>query len=196
MPRKNSFATTCCTTSPCKPPPYKPSRLHRLRARGNITGMNDLATLARLLENLIRYGTIAAVQMVPPRVQVLTGSLTTAWLPWLNPRAGADREWNPPTVGEQVVLLSPSGQLANGIAITGLFSDLIEANGDRDGLHRRTYRDGAVIEYDSIAKHLRATLPGTAEVSAAGTITFTSGADITITAAGKFKVNAARVDLN
>lgn len=134
--------------------------------------MNDLATLARLLENLIRFGTIAAVQMDPPRVQVLTGSLTTAWLPWLNPRAGEDREWNPPTVDEQVLLLSPSGQLANGVAITGLFSDLIEANGDREGLHRRTYRDGAVIEYDSIAHHLRAILPadGTTELESLGGI--------------------------
>lgn len=158
--------------------------------------MNDFATLARLLENLIRFGTIAAVQMVPPRVKVLTGTLTTAWLPWLNPRAGADREWNPPTEGEQVLLLSPSGQLANGVAITGLFSDHIPANGDRPGLHRRTYRDGAVIEYDSIAKHLRATLPGTADVTTVGNITLTSGADITITAAGNFKVTAARVDLN
>ncbi|MEA1606153.1 phage baseplate assembly protein V [Pseudomonas spirodelae] len=158
--------------------------------------MNDLATLARLLENLIRFGTIAAVQMTPPRVKVLTGTLTTAWLPWLNPRAGADREWNPPTAGEQVLLLSPSGQLANGVAITGLFSEHIPANGDRDGLHRTTYRDGAVIEYDSIAKHLRATLPGTAEVTTAGDITLTSGANITVTAAGNFKVTAARVDLN
>jgi phage baseplate assembly protein V len=174
--------------------------------------MNDLANLTRLLENLIRFGTIAAVQMVPPRVQVLTGTLTTAWLPWINPRAGEDREWNPPTVGEQVLLLSPSGQLANGVAITGLFSDLIPANGDREGLHRSTYRDGAVIEYDSIAKHLRATLPGTAEVTAVGNvsvttqaalsatatgdITLTSSANITITAAGNFTVTAARVDLN
>lgn len=158
--------------------------------------MNDLANLARLLENLIRFGTIAAVQMVPPRVQVLTGALTTTWLPWLNPRAGEDREWNPPTVGEQVLLLSPSGQLANGVAVTGLFSDLIPANGEREGLHRRTYRDGAVIEYDSIASHLRAILPGTAEVTTTGDITLTSGANITITAAGNFTVTAARVDLN
>lgn len=121
--------------------------------------MNDLATLARLLENLIRFGTIAEVDEAAARVKVTTGTLTTAWLPWIAPRAGADREWNPPTEGEQVILLSPSGQLANGVAITGLFSDLIPANGDRPGLHRRTYRDGAVIEYDSIAHRLRAILP-------------------------------------
>ena len=174
--------------------------------------MNDLANLTRLLENLIRFGTIAAVQMAPPRVKVLTGTLTTAWLPWINPRAGADREWNPPTEGEQVVLFSPSGQLANGVALTGLFSDLIPANGERAGLHRTTYRDGAVIEYDSIAKHLRATLPGTAEVTAVGNvsitthaalsatatgdITLTSAANITIAAAGNVAISGARVDLN
>jgi len=120
--------------------------------------MNDLATLARLIENLIRFGTIAAVQMQPPRVQVKTGTLTTAWLPWVALRAGADREWNPPTVNEQVLLFSPSGQLGNGVALTGLFSDQIPANGDREGLHRVTYRDGTVIEYDSVAHHLNATL--------------------------------------
>jgi phage baseplate assembly protein V len=174
--------------------------------------MNDLATLARLLENLIRFGTIAAVQMKPPRVKVLTGTLTTAWLPWWNARAGEDREWDPPTIGEQVVLFSPSGQLANGVAFTGLFSDLIEANGDREGLHRRTYRDGAVIEYDSIAKHLRATLPGTAELTAVGDvsviteaalsatatgdITLTSAANITIEAAGNVAIRGAKVELN
>ncbi|UVL00505.1 phage baseplate assembly protein V [Pseudomonas sp. B21-048] len=120
--------------------------------------MNDLATLARLIENLIRLGTIEAVQMKPPRVQVKTGSLTTGWLPWIAARAGADREWHPPTVDEQVILFSPSGQLGNGIVLTGLFSDHIRANGDREGLHRRTYRDGTVIEYDSVTQHLNATL--------------------------------------
>lgn len=172
----------------------------------------NIAALARLIENIVRFGTVADVQMQPPRVKVKSGNITTAWLPWLNLRAGADREWDPPTEGEQVVLLSPSGNLTQGVALTGLFSDLIPANGDRAGLHRRTYRDGAVIEYDSIAKHLRATLPGTAEVTAvgnvtlttqaalsaiaAGNITLTSEADITITAAGNVAINGARVDLN
>ncbi len=131
---------------------------HRTR-NTNIVAMNDYATLSRLLENLIRFGVIAEVQMVPPRVKVNTGKLTTTWLPWLALRAGADREWDPPTVGEQVILVSPSGQLANGVVITGLPSDHIPANGNRAGLHRRTYADGAVIEYDSVAHHLNATLP-------------------------------------
>ena len=134
--------------------------------------MNDLAPLARLIENLIRLGTIAAVQMKPPRVQVKTGLLTTGWLPWIAPRAGADREWNPPTQGEQIILLSPSGQLGNGIVLTGLFSDHNPANGDREGLHRTTYRDGTIIEYDSVAHHLNVTLTesGTANLTSKGGI--------------------------
>ena len=174
--------------------------------------MNSLAELARLIENLIRLGTVAEVQVEPPRVRVKTGNVTTAWRPWFALRAGEDREWDPPTVGEQVILFSPSGNLAQGVALTGLFSDANPANGEREGLHRRTYRDGAVIEYDSIAKHLRATLPGTAEVIAEGDIDVTSNANISavalgdinlnsggniqITAAGNVAITGARVDIN
>ena len=138
----------------------------RSRTRNaTISAMNNFAALSRMLENLIRFGVIAAVQMDPPRVQVKTGSLTTAWLPWLALRAGADREWDPPTVDEQVILFSPSGQLANGVVITGLPSDHIPANGNRAGLHRRTYADGAVIEYDSVEHHLSAILPDSGTTS-------------------------------
>jgi len=134
--------------------------------------MNDTATLARLIENLIRFGTIAETQMKPPRVRVKTGGLTTGWLPWLALRAGADVDWDPPTINEQVLLLSPSGQLASAVVITGIYSDAIPANGDRAGLHRRTYQDGAVIEYDSVGHQLRAHLPagGTTELISSGGI--------------------------
>jgi phage baseplate assembly protein V len=144
------------------------------RVSVSISRMN-LADLARLIENIVRFGTVAEVQMQPPRVKVSSGNITTTWLPWLNLRAGADREWDPPTIGEQVVLLSPSGHLAQGVALTGLYSDLIPANGDREGLHRRTYRDGAVIEYDSIAHRLRAILPegGITDITSTGGINIT-----------------------
>ncbi len=148
--------------------------MRHARASRSISGMN-IADIARLLENIVRFGTVEAVQMQPPRVQVKSGNITTAWRPWLNLRAGADREWDPPTIGEQVVLLSPSGNLAQGVVLTGLFSDLIPANGEREGLHRRTYRDGAVIEYDSIAHRLRAILPegGITDITSTGGINIT-----------------------
>ncbi|WP_019411205.1 phage baseplate assembly protein V [Pseudomonas psychrophila] len=135
--------------------------------------MNNLPALARMLENLIRFGTIAETQMKPPRVRVKTGTLLTGWLPWIALRAGADTDWDPPTVDEQVILFSPSGQLANGIALTGIYSTANPANGEQEGVHRRTYRDGTVIEYDSVAHHLNAVLAdgGTTTLISPGGIT-------------------------
>lgn len=53
--------------------------------------MTRHATLARLLENLIRLSTVAAVDHATQRVRVQTGTLLTGWLPWLSP-LGAERE--------------------------------------------------------------------------------------------------------
>ncbi|KTT36262.1 baseplate assembly protein [Pseudomonas oryzihabitans] len=141
--------------------------------------MNEFAALSRLLENLIRLGTIAAVdhgsltEPRPARVRVQSGELLTGWLPWLTLRAGSSREWDPPTLGEQVVMLSPSGQTTQGIVLCGLFSQLLPANGDRADLHRRSYPDGAVIEYDSQAHRLSAVLPagGVTQLTSTGGIT-------------------------
>lgn len=137
--------------------------------------MNATAALARQLENLLRFGTIAEVQYQPPRVRVRSGNLLTAWLPWLALRAGDSQSWDPPTVDEQCLLLSPSGHTGNGVALVGLPSDQHPANGDRPGLHRRTYPDGAVIEYDSAAHRLRATLPdgGITDLISSGGINIT-----------------------
>jgi len=141
--------------------------------------MNEFAALARLIENLVRLGTIAAVDhgsltdQRPARVRVQSGELLTGWLPWLTLRAGSSREWDPPTLGEQVLLLSPSGQTTQGIVLCGLFSQLLPANGDRADLHRRSYPDGAVIEYDSQAHRLSAVLPqgGVTQLTSTGGIT-------------------------
>ncbi len=170
--------------------------MRHARASRSISGMN-IAEITRLLENIVRFGTIEAVQMQPPRVKVKSGNIATTWLPWLNLRAGADREWDPPTIGEQVVLLSPSGNLAQGVVLTGLFSDVIPANGDREGLHRRTYRDGAVIEYDSVAKRLLAILPagGKAQLTAPGGVTILGNVDITGTVTVSEDVLAAGISL-
>ncbi len=91
---------------------------------------------------------------------------------WAALRAGTTRDWDPPTVGKQVLVLSPSGQTAQGIAITGLFSALIPANGDRAGLYHRINPDGAVVEYDSLAHRLRAILPegGVTDLTSPGDI--------------------------
>lgn len=145
-----------------------------LRARGTLAGMDSQADLSRRLENLIRIGTVSAVQKKPALCRVSTGGLETEWLPWFALRAGEDREWDPPSNGEQCIVICPSGDPAVGFVLCGVYSDRYPANDDSLDRHRRTYRDGAVIEYDTATHALRAELPagGTAELIADGGIHF------------------------
>ena len=95
---------------------------------------------ARRIENLIRHGTVAAVRLAKPaRVRIKTGDNTTGWLPWLALRAGGakgGRHWHPPVVGEQAVVLSQGGDLAQGVAIVGLYSDAMEQPSEQAGCER------------------------------------------------------------
>ncbi|WP_043345747.1 phage baseplate assembly protein V [Cupriavidus basilensis] len=131
----------------------------------------DLAELARLLENLLRLGTVAAVQTGnPPRVRVQTGGLTTTWLPWAERRAGKTRTWNPPTVGEQVLLLCPSGDVANGIVLTGIPSDATDVPSHSANETVTSYPDGALTRYDHATSELAITGVKTILVEAATSV--------------------------
>lgn len=113
-----------------------------------------LADLSRRLESLIRTGTIAAVDLAGVRVKVQTGGLTTHWLPWLEKRAGTTTTWCPPTLGEQVLLLCPSGEPSTGIVLLGLNSDAIAPPDSSADTHVTLYPDGARISYNHASSHL------------------------------------------
>lgn len=136
------------------------------------------------VSELIRLGTIASVTFTPPRCTVTygddeDGEAETPPIRWLMLRAGDTQDWSPPTVGEQVVLLVPDGQIAAAVALLGLVQDDFPAVGD--GLTEvRQYKDGARISYDPEAHALSVTLPdgGTAEIIAPGGLTIQG--DVTV----------------
>ena len=99
------------------------------------------------LGELIRFGTIAEVDLAAGRCIVSSGDVRTAPIRWLQIRAGATRIWSPPSVGEQVLLLAPEGDLAAAIALLGLSSAANPPAGDslRELL---LYEDGSVLAYD------------------------------------------------
>lgn len=119
----------------------------------------DLSDILRLLQNLIRLGTIAQVDGAKARVQ-LGPQLTTEWLKWITPRAGTTRAWSAPTEGEQVMVLSPGGDLTRGVILPALFSKAFDAPETSGTIHTTHYPDGAVVQYDHEAHALTATLPG------------------------------------
>jgi phage baseplate assembly protein V len=128
--------------------------------------MNELADLARRLESMIRTGTIAEVQLKPPRVRVSSGKLTTNWLPWITLRAGGTRDWDPPTGNEQCLIFSPSGDPAAGLVLVGLNSDEFPSPSSNADECLRLYPDGARILYNHASGALEVSGVKTASIVA------------------------------
>lgn len=155
--------------------------------------LHSAAELLRLIHNLVRLGTVAEVDHARARVRVATGEITTAWLPWLEERAGTTRTWNPPTVGEQVVVFAPGGDMASAVVLAGLYRTQHPAPSDSADVWHAVMPDGAVIEYDHATSHLQATLPGSATLAAQGDVLVTTPAALTATAGGGATLNADTV---
>ena len=133
----------------------------------------------------LRYGTIASVDLASARCTVAAGDLTSGPVRWIEVRAGATRTWSPPTIGEQVLLICPEGDLAAGIVLRGIFS---AANPPAGNSLRELieFADGAVLAYDPQAQHLDIALPAGATVAIVGDVAITGKLVVseTIAAAG------------
>ena len=132
--------------------------------------------MARRLANVIRTGVITEVDHRDELVRVRYGEeaqAVTAWIPWLTARAGGDASWWAPEAGEQALLLSPSGELSNALALPAVYSTAHPAPSSDPDKHLVRYSDGAEIEYDRAAHKLRAVLPagGAAEITAPDGVT-------------------------
>ncbi|MBP1316622.1 phage baseplate assembly protein V [Herbaspirillum sp. 1130] len=118
----------------------------------------DLSELVRTIPNLIRTGKIAEINADKVRVR-LSPSLLTTWLQWIALRAGDVIDWCPPSIGEQVIVFSPNGDLTQGKVLAGLFS--ADSSAPQTSLKIRSihYPDGAVVLYDFGKHSLSAILP-------------------------------------
>jgi phage baseplate assembly protein V len=145
----------------------------------------------------MRMGTVAEVDYDRARVRVKSGNLTTAWLPWAAGSANsAKRRWDPPEVGEQVVVLSPTGDMRQGLVLTGVFQQSAGAPSANANKDTTVYGDGTVIEYDRASHTLLADL-GPTKITATRTalVLECNGSKIELDAAG-IRFTATRIDLN
>ncbi|HWL46295.1 MAG TPA: phage baseplate assembly protein V, partial [Sphingomonadaceae bacterium] len=135
---------------------------------------------ARGLGDLIRFGTIASVDLAAARCTVAAGDLITGPIRWIEPRAGATRSWAPPSVGEQVLLICPEGEIAAGVALRGVSCATYPPAGD-SARELIVYDDGAVLAYDPEGHALEALLPagGTVRLVAPGGIAIEGNVAIT-----------------
>ncbi|MBI5917790.1 MAG: phage baseplate assembly protein V [Nitrosomonadales bacterium] len=163
-----------------------------MRGHFGILPRMDIASLSRMIENLIRFGTVTEVDHAARHVRVTTGAITTGWLKWRAERAGRTVTWDPPSIGEQVMILSPSGELANGIVIPSIYSDEHDAPDDSPSTHVTRYPDGAVVSYNHESGALSVTgiksayveVNGPASVKCTGHASVQADSGITLDGAG------------
>ncbi len=154
-------------------------------------GDNDyeVVELARRLANVVRVGVVAETDLETARLRAVYArdaageDVLTAWLPWVAAAAGGRRDWRAPAVGEHVIILAPSGELAQGVVLAGLYSAARPAPEDGAEVSAAHYADGAVVRYDAERHRLSAALPdgGAVEITAAGGVTVRADGGVEIT---------------
>ena len=80
----------------------------------------EIADLRRRLSNLLRIGTISAVNYKEAVARVKIGDLETTWLPWLL-WDGDNKAWHGVDLNEQVLVLSPCGDLNQGLILSSVY---------------------------------------------------------------------------
>ena len=109
----------------------------------------------------VRLGRVREVRTGDARARVEIGENRTAWLPWMSPRAGTDSIWHAPEVGEQVMVISPGGDLAQGVIFSGIYSSAMPAPSANANVRIEKYADGASVSYDRGSHKRTVALPPT-----------------------------------
>lgn len=102
----------------------------------------------RQIANLIKQGNIAQVNPSACLVRVADGDLLTDWLPYFVPFAGGVSVHRPPSVGERCLVLSPSGEVANGVVLCGMASTQFASPSQSADDTVIRFPDGAVVQYN------------------------------------------------
>lgn len=116
-----------------------------------------LSEIYRLLRNMINVGRVEAVDQ--GRARVAIGTLVTDWLNVGEEAAGTVRSHTPISVGEQVLVLAPGGDLRQGIIAARLNQASMPAPSTSGDVRVVVYADGAVVQYNQATHQLVATLP-------------------------------------
>lgn len=138
---------------------------------------------------MIRLAAIASVDLAAARCTVqFDDGIESGPVRWIEGRMGSTSIWSPPTIGEQVVLLCPAGEIAAGVVLRGLACDAF-APPSNAALDLMRFGDGAVLSYDADAHALVVNLP------AGSTVAITADGGVTVngpvTINGDFQVNGA-----
>ncbi|MGE8408295.1 MAG: phage baseplate assembly protein V [Pseudomonas sp.] len=144
----------------------------------------------RMIACLLIPCRVVAVDPGAARVRVSDGAgWTSAWLRWHAQAAGKARHWRSPSLGEQGVLLSPSGEPAQGTFIPGLYGNAGNPPDNREHVEVWRFDDGGSLTYDWQANSYSVDLPR-------GTITLKVGATTLVATPESIELTATNMTLN
>lgn len=133
----------------------------------------QIPDIERRLADVVRIGRVEKQDFsdpAAPRVRVRSAGKLTGWLPWTAGRAGGDTQWDPLDMGEQVIMVAPSGDLTQAVIIGSIHQKSAPAPENGADVQGRRWKDGAVDRYDR-ENHVREI-----KVPEGGAIRFTIGA--------------------
>ncbi len=113
-----------------------------------------ISELQRKLANIVRIGLVKEVDYEKARVKVQIGEFLTDWLPWITSKAGKDRNWSPPDIDEQVIILSALGELSLGVVLAGIYQEKYPAPENKKEINSVKIQDGTRLLYDKEKHHL------------------------------------------
>ena len=105
--------------------------------------------------------------------------LITDYLPWLTSAGSLVRVWNPPQVGEQVVVIANELDFSDGIIIGSLFQQAYPAPASKDNQLSLVFADQSQITKTN-----------------QGDLMVKQQGNLLIEASGEMKLKAQRIDLN
>ncbi|WP_265029741.1 MULTISPECIES: phage baseplate assembly protein V [unclassified Wolbachia] len=147
-----------------------------------------ISELQRKMANIVRIGIIKEIDYEKAKVRVKIGELLTDFLPWITSRAGEERSWLPPSINEQVVILSPLGELSLGVVLAGIYQEKYPAPENKKEINSIKFQDGTKLSYDKDKHHL--------EIEVVDKITLKAGeSSIEMTKSG-IKLKADKINLN
>ena len=126
----------------------------------------NLNDLARRLANIIRLGQIFAINYETAKARVKIGDLETDWLPWITSNSGNNKGWNPPEIDEQVMILSPCGELNQGVIFPSLYRGAAPENSGN--IQSITFADGSKISFNRSSGNLTLDIKGSANIKVVG----------------------------
>lgn len=144
----------------------------------------------RLIGDLLRVGRVESVDLEAGKAVVSFGDQTTPPSDWLMP-VGDTTVWLPPTVGQQVLVICPEGDVEQAVILNGLPSSAFAPLflGLKNAIR---FADGAQVSYDPEAEELDVSTPGRATITAPGGVTINGDATIAGDVAISGDVSVAR----